>query len=275
MAAGVLDQRDRLGDRGGDRPLGAAVGLVGLERDPRRRRAAPRARASRGPRRPAPGRASGSRPRPEPVRQTIPSGANAASRWIDAASASIRSAGSVGPPSSGSGRIEGTRRDGRRGAEPAARERLQGLGVRRRPAASAPRCRPRRGPRPRRRRGRRRTRSGTSRSARSRREGVSGCRRRAWWFWPRPHPERQSGQPLTPGGRRSSPSRGETGAGAARSCRASAAPRRRACPSRRRAPGPARCSRRSARAARSPSGARGGPAKGRQRKFWSSASEPP
>ena len=52
--------------------------------------------------------ASGSRPSPLPVRQTIPGAPKAASRWIEPQSASIRSAGSSGPPSSGSGSGEGT-----------------------------------------------------------------------------------------------------------------------------------------------------------------------
>ena len=41
----------------------------------------------------------------------------------------MRSAGSSGPPSSGSGRIEGTRRHRGRGREPARLEQLERLGV--------------------------------------------------------------------------------------------------------------------------------------------------
>ena len=76
--------------------------------------------------------------------------------------------------------------------------------------------------------------------------------------------------------RRSSRNRRACGpaARAARAPTPSAAPGRRACRSPRRDPGPARCWRRCARAARPASGGPGARGNGRQRKFWSSASEP-
>ena len=68
---------------------------------------------------------------PDPVRQTIPGAPNAASRWIEAQIASIRSDGSVAPPSSGRGSGEGSEGTAEAGSSPlaanASRERLSSL----------------------------------------------------------------------------------------------------------------------------------------------------
>ena len=144
VASGVLDQRDRLGDRGCDRPLGAALCLVGLDRDPHA------GELGLGGERSEPvdddlARSSGSRPSPVPVRQTMPPGPKRGEP-VDRRAERVDPLGRVGRAAEKRERQDRRDRRNRRcGPETALLEGLERAAHRRLPGASTPRCRSRRG----------------------------------------------------------------------------------------------------------------------------------